>query len=214
LEAGTAGGLLPAQYECQDRLLVQVTGRRRVLLLGPGGSLVRAARRIQEYIARACPVTIAINFMRDDLPIDYVFMGNSKRYSQFFHRIYGPPRQAKVICTSNITEANERIDFRFNYGALAFPEEPIRDNPLLLLLRILTRSGVRDVTLAGFDGYTRDDAANYYPEYVPYLYCGTDPTPRNKLIANRLRELGATLRINSLTPSIYLETGREGAGPA
>ena len=36
LEAGTAGGLLPAQYECQDRLLVQVTGRRRVLLLGPG----------------------------------------------------------------------------------------------------------------------------------------------------------------------------------
>ena len=36
LEAGTAGGLLPAQYECQDRLLAQVTGRRRVLLLGPG----------------------------------------------------------------------------------------------------------------------------------------------------------------------------------
>jgi hypothetical protein len=35
LEAGTAGGLLPAQYEGQDRLLLQVTGRRRVLLLGP-----------------------------------------------------------------------------------------------------------------------------------------------------------------------------------
>lgn len=36
LEAGSAGGLLPASYECADRLLAQVAGRRRVLLLPPG----------------------------------------------------------------------------------------------------------------------------------------------------------------------------------
>lgn len=36
LDAGTTGGLLPAQYELEDRLVVQVTGRRRVLLLNPG----------------------------------------------------------------------------------------------------------------------------------------------------------------------------------
>ena len=35
LDAGTADGLLPAQYECHDRLMAQVTGRRRVLLLSP-----------------------------------------------------------------------------------------------------------------------------------------------------------------------------------
>jgi 4-hydroxy 2-oxovalerate aldolase len=186
------------------RRLQEELACRPVLLLGPGGSLVREAGRIQEHIARERPVTIAINFMREDLPINYVFMGNAKRYSQFFNRIYGSPGQVKVICTSNITEANQRIDFRFNYSGLAFPEEPIRDNPLLLLLRILAGSGVREVTLAGFDGYTLDDAANYYPEYVPYLFCGTDPTPRNTLIANRLRELGATLRIHSLTASAYL----------
>lgn len=36
LEAGSTGGLFPAAYECEDRLMVQVTGRRRVLLMGPG----------------------------------------------------------------------------------------------------------------------------------------------------------------------------------
>ncbi|KAL4452346.1 hypothetical protein ABPG75_008008 [Micractinium tetrahymenae] len=35
LEAGSAGGLLPASYESTDRLLAQVAGRRRVLLLPP-----------------------------------------------------------------------------------------------------------------------------------------------------------------------------------
>lgn len=35
LEAGTVGGLLPAAYELTDRLLAQVAGRRRVLLLSP-----------------------------------------------------------------------------------------------------------------------------------------------------------------------------------
>lgn len=35
LEAGSTGGLLPACYECSDRLLAQVAGRRRVLLLPP-----------------------------------------------------------------------------------------------------------------------------------------------------------------------------------
>ncbi|KAI7844155.1 hypothetical protein COHA_002290 [Chlorella ohadii] len=36
LEAGCTGGLLPAAYECADRLLAQVAGSRRVLLLPPG----------------------------------------------------------------------------------------------------------------------------------------------------------------------------------
>lgn len=36
LEAGGQGGLLPAAYETCDRLLTQVAGRRRVLLLPPG----------------------------------------------------------------------------------------------------------------------------------------------------------------------------------
>lgn len=35
LEAGTANGLLPARYQTNDVLMAQVTGRRRVLLIGP-----------------------------------------------------------------------------------------------------------------------------------------------------------------------------------
>ena len=35
LQAGPPNGLLPARYECIDRLLAQVTGRRRILLIPP-----------------------------------------------------------------------------------------------------------------------------------------------------------------------------------
>ena len=36
LEVGCLNGLLPASYECYDRLVAQVWGRRRVLLIDPG----------------------------------------------------------------------------------------------------------------------------------------------------------------------------------
>jgi hypothetical protein len=38
-------------------------------------------------------------------------MGNAKRYSQFFHKIYGENSNVKLICTSNITEAGKKIDY-------------------------------------------------------------------------------------------------------
>ena len=36
LEVGCMNGLLPASYECCDRLCAQVWGRQRVLLMDPG----------------------------------------------------------------------------------------------------------------------------------------------------------------------------------
>ena len=38
LEAGTRGGLLPAQYSLQDEFLAQISGRRRVLLIPPSSA--------------------------------------------------------------------------------------------------------------------------------------------------------------------------------
>jgi len=175
-----------------------------VLLLGPGASIETDSSRIRNFISTRKPVTFSINFINDEYDIDYVFMGNSKRYSQFFHKIYGDTQHAKVICTSNITQLNKKIDMIFNYGELTMDVESVRDNPLLMLLKILQKCGCRDITLAGFDGYSPEAGSNYYKEYIPLLYCADDVLMRNSAISEAIKAIGRSVTMTSLTKSAYL----------
>ncbi|MGE0920248.1 aldolase catalytic domain-containing protein [Trichlorobacter lovleyi] len=185
------------------RLAAEITGRK-VLLIGPGASIVNDADAIMSYIKQNSPVLISINFINDMYPIDYVFMGNSKRYSQFFHNLHGTNRNAKIITTSNITASGEHIDFVFNYGKLLDETDVVRDNPLLMMLNILTKLGCVDVTIAGFDGYDQNVAQNYYDQYIPFLYCHDNVLLRNSAIANKLKVISKDMSIRSITKTLYL----------
>lgn len=185
-----------------SRLTEEIAGRK-ILLLGPGTSIVDESDAIKSYIQQANPVVISINFINDMYPINYVFMGNSKRYSQFFHNIYGNERDVKLITTSNVTASGKQIDFVFNYGTLLNDDEPVRDNPLLMALNILKKCCFCEIMLAGFDGYTQDSEQNYYGEYIPLLYCQDDVLLRNNIIASKLKEFSLAGNISSITPTLY-----------
>jgi 4-hydroxy 2-oxovalerate aldolase len=188
--------------DAYSRLAVDIAGQK-ILLLGPGSSIVKEADAISSYIKEYSPIVISINFINDMYPINYVFMGNSKRYSQFFHNIYGNERDVKVITTSNVTASAKQIDFVFNYGTLLNDAESVRDNPLLMVLKILKKCCSSEIVLAGFDGYTQDNQQNYYGDYIPLLYCQDDVLLRNKIIADKLKEFSLAGKISSITPTLY-----------
>lgn len=203
---------LYAKYQnasCNDessyaQLLQNLQGKT-VLLLGPGTSIIEDSEKISLFIRDNKPVIMSINFVHDLFDIDYVFMGNSKRYSQFFHKIYGQKKNCKVICTSNIAKSTKRIDYVFNYSSLTMETETIRDNPLLMLLKILQKCSVNNVVLAGFDGYSGTNAANYYGDYIPLLYCDDDVTKRNEAISESIRDLAKSMPITSITKTMYFK---------
>ena len=177
---------------------------REILLLGPGKSLVDESEKIIDYIKTNNPVVISINFIDKLFPINFVFMGNSKRYSQFFHNIYDDDAPRKVICTSNITESSKKIDYFFNYGDLIVQNEFIRDNPLIMLMKILEKTNISEIVLAGFDGYTMENNENYYNAYIPFLYCHSDVLKRNEAIKVFMKNYNHNVKLSTLTPSIYL----------
>jgi len=132
-----------------------------------------------------------------------VFIGNSKRYSQFFHKIYGEIQNCKVICTSNISEVSKRIDYKFNYESLALEIDSVRDNPLLMLLEILIKCKCPEIHIAGFDGYTKDNSVNYFKEYIPYLYCDDDLIKRNDIISLYLKQMRKKINLKAITKTLY-----------
>jgi len=193
---------------CDDAQAVESIKRdlsdKKILLLGPGKTLQDDFGVIDEFIRENNPVIVSINFLNESFPVNYVFMGNAKRYSQFFHKIYGENVNVKIICTSNITEAGRKIDFSVDYTSLLADDPVIRDNPLVMFLRLLKNIGTREIWLAGFDGYTQDNSVNYYGDYLRMLYCQDNVILRNEAIKKELRDISQTMRISSLTPTRYL----------
>lgn len=185
--------------------LINQIKNREILVIAPGKSIETHKAQIQNFIKDKEPVVITINFIDDNYKPDYVFMGNSKRYSQFFNKIYMSDCNVKVICTSNISESNRKIDYTFNFNSLINDDNVIRDNPVLMLLKILINIEIRKVYLAGFDGYTNDTVNNYPEEYIPFLYCDDQVVLRNEAIKKSIAVLKKDINIELITPSIYFQ---------
>jgi 4-hydroxy 2-oxovalerate aldolase len=193
---------------CDDRLVIdslkkELSGKT-LLLLGPGKTLQENTGAINDFIRENNSTVISINFLNERFPINYVFMGNAKRYSQFFHKIYGENLNIKIICTSNITEAGKKIDYIVNYSGLLSAIEAIRDNPFIMFLNLLKKINIKEIWMAGFDGYVQDNADNYYGDYVRFLYCQENVIARNDAIKSELSDLSSNMTIKSLTPTRYL----------
>jgi len=146
---------------------------------------------------------VSVNFVSGFFPINYVFISNPKRYSQFYDGIYGNGANPKVIVTSNVTESSHKIDYIFNYGKLCGDVDVTRDNPLIMFMNLLKDIDVSNITLAGFDGFKTNNEDNYYGDYIPFLYCNEDVTMRNMAIKEYIKNYRLVKDIKFLTESIY-----------
>ncbi|MBE0651546.1 MAG: aldolase catalytic domain-containing protein, partial [Bacteroidales bacterium] len=55
---------------------------KKILLIGPGKSVINEKVKITDYIAKEKPILVSINFIPEIYDIDYLFLTNSKRYVQ------------------------------------------------------------------------------------------------------------------------------------
>lgn len=184
--------------------LQKALSERKLLLLGPGKTIEDHISEVQRFIELNNPIIVSINFLNENYPIDYVFISNSKRYSQFFDKIYGETSRVKLICTSNITQNGEETGMQVNYSSLLASEECILDNPLILFIHLLDKIGVKEFFMAGFDGYVPGLNGNYYGAYIPYLYCQQDLIARNEAISKEIASYKGKIAITSITPTRYL----------
>lgn len=176
-----------------------------ILIMAPGQTIESHSNEIYKFIKKNNPVVFTVNFLDDTFPVDYVFMGNPKRYSQFFDKINNNFNQPKIICTSNILESGRKIDFKFNFTSLMEKNELIKDNPVLMLLKLLSNLSLNKIYLAGFDGYTPDAKNDYFGEYIQFLYCNDNVLLRNELIKAVIKDLNTKIMIEFLTPSVYID---------
>ena len=195
--------------ECNDSetlsRLCKILGGKQVLLLGPGTTVKTQKKEIAEFVAADQPVVISVNYIPEDLPVDYLFLTNSKRYLQMASKLTRLPDGAlPVIATSNVTKTGGRFPYVVNYSTLIDETAEFQDNSMAMLLKLLKNVGVTDCALGGFDGYT-PDMLNYFDTNMEYSFVKEKADSLNSYGKSFLRQMQETVRIHFVTQSHYQE---------
>lgn len=172
-----------------------------ILLIGPAKSISLEHDKIQDYIAKNQPVIIAVNYIPETIPPDYLFLSNVKRYVQVCPKLM--KEHCPIIATSNVTATSRKaFDYTLNFSTLIDPDAEYIDNSLIMLLKALRRMQVPAVCLAGFDGYSVQSANYLYPQ-MAYDFLTGKAEYLNRYTKQKIAEFRKSMKISFLTDSFY-----------
>lgn len=176
---------------------------RPILLLGSGPSINKQKEQIKDYMKKSNPIVIAVNFLPEEIAINALFVSNAKRYVQLSTKLLQLSPQISIIATSNVTSAGKPFDYILNYSALLDEEAWIVDNPLIMLLKLLRQFEIKDVFLAGFDGFREAEKANYINENMEHEFSREKAIQLNRDVEASVKRLGSDVKLHFITDTLY-----------
>ena len=127
---------------------------KKILLIAPGKSSKAEKDKIISFVSKNDLVVISINHSYSECNTDFIFISNIRRFKEF-----EDSDKSKCIVTSNIPA--DGVYLQTKYKDLLNQEESVSDNAGLMAIKFLIDYGVKDIYLAGFDGYSHDIRENY-----------------------------------------------------
>jgi 4-hydroxy 2-oxovalerate aldolase len=110
--------------------------------------------------------------------------------------------RVQIIATSNVTSKRLDFDYTLNYSSLIDEEADIIDNSFIMLLKALVKAGVKQVNVAGFDGYS-EDKLNFINPDMEYTFIKDRTAELNQYAKDKLAELSKDIEVNFVTTSLY-----------
>lgn len=168
-------------------------GNREVVLIAPGRTLLDAECELRERAERNC-FFISANFIPDAVEINYVFCTNLKRMSSIKERI---PWQKLMIGAFMKDECSENTNL-INTNELGRFGEIYWDNCMLMLMHLMKDIGIKEFSVAGWDGFSAKN--NFYNDKMESVYNYED---ENIKVIRILKHYFYDVNIEFITKSIY-----------
>lgn len=177
------------------QMLKYILKDRKILLLAPGKTLRSYNSEINKIIDEENPVVVSVNFDAQDFDADFVFSSNMKRYSKIKYR-----NEVKYIVTSNMDDCSH-CDFKINFSSYTANNYEIIDNSGLMALKLFINCGIKEVFVAGMDGYD-EYIGDYFAKEYDYKF-SEQAVIRNNSISTELKEISRQMNIHFITPTNY-----------
>lgn len=176
----------------------KILRERKVLIIASGKSSSLEKEKIVKFIKENNCLVISINAEYQYYCSDFIFVSNIRRYKQIDKSLL-----KKMIVTSNILcdEAYLMIDYdRFtnNY-------EGVVDNAALMLIKYLISEGVKEINIAGLDGYSHNLEDNYADEQMIIRASKEGLDKKNKGLNNFIHEVSVNTNIVFVTTNKYIK---------
>lgn len=181
------------------RYLRELFHGKNILLLASGKTVIDEKSKIDEFIKDKEPYVISVNFVDDNIGIDSCFVSNHKRIQDILDK----RKRIDIIASSNLSLQQEENCRYVDYISCINSDERVYDNAGLMLIKLLIRCDVTQVTLAGFDGFSKKTEENYYNSELRLQVNEEDILEKQERFKRQLENLGKDIRIDFLTNSSY-----------
>jgi len=172
---------------------------KHVILIAPGRSIKEEEDKVIQAQANPDSISISINFDATPFKPDFVFVSNVRRYEEL-----GQIKPERLIVTSNI-HSFDQGEYKLAYARLLNSTDPVQDNSILLILKFLTTVGVKDVAIAGLDGYSTNMDQNYVSPLMTFVFDKTAIMKKNTGIESVLQDLARLISIRSVTTPKHIQ---------
>ena len=168
---------------------------RNILILAPGKTLSKEEEKIRNFIKSSNPFIVSLNFIPKNYDIDAAFVSNLKRFSSLDD--YNMP----MLVTSNIENIPEKAQV-LNYSSY-LNNSKMYDNAALMFLSLLTVIGIKQVNIAGLDGFSTIPTENYVSNDLINNARENEFDERNQIMSEELSTFAKTIDIRFITNTLY-----------
>ena len=167
-------------------------------MIAPGKTLVSYHDKIKQFIAQKHPVIVSINSYLESFHSDFIFVSNLKR----LYQLDSEKLQIPVILTSNLPNIIKNRVY-VGYSSLCDRNHEEVDNSGMMLIRLMEKIGLKQVYIAGYDGFSKDAKDNYFDETMINSVEPGHVKKKNDSIVRQLKKVMKNINIITLTPSKY-----------
>lgn len=179
-----------------EELRSELSGKR-VLLVAPGKSVGSALDQIEELSSQNDIVSIGLNSTLS-IHFNYLLTTRAEIYNQAL------TDGKSIIVPSSISKGGRGNVKVLNYANWIEVDENTHDSSAVFAFNLLKKCGVKEILLAGFDGFSSIINENYYDPNMRHPVNAEQAERRNayyKGFIDRIKKSGTTVIF--ITPSLY-----------
>lgn len=170
---------------------------KEILLIAPGKSVCLEEDRVKKYIQEKNPIVIGVNAIIPRYEYDYLFIMNPVRYFYAKETYTEQFDRMKKILLSSIKTVPGENEMIVNFNRVIKRGWKYFDNAVINCLRLLEQMRIKNIAIAGFDGFKHKYNESYADDSLPSLNPDNDWDGINREIKDMFNDFKASMNYNA-----------------